>query len=335
MQLRFALHAGFRYTARAVHRILEEEEQAAATAWAESAAGRTVAAGRSGAVATAVSSDGKTVVTSSAEVTTALLPLPLTLKGAPPSGWPRRLATSMRQLTHAILRRINYAAGTFQMFGSLADVVVLAPVSARDAVGFTDVGPLAALRDPWSFYDPTAETSIVMQMPPPGHEGSSGAAAAAARSRARSDAALDAALTSYVLEEVPMRLAREKSMLWREQLVDALAQRGRSLSGASGLHTGVEWIAVTLEFGSGSSSAPDPAKQPKVGPNGQVDPVAAFKARAEWARDPFSLLRANVSLWDPENSHFLHPVLRYYNTAYDPESPAAELHLIEDVATDW
>jgi hypothetical protein len=243
------------------------------------------------------------------------------------------MTTSLRQLVHALLRRINYAAGTFQMFGSLADVAVLAPVSARDALGFTDVGPLAALREPWSFHDPDADTSIVMQLAP--RAGASAAGSAAERARGRSDAAIGAALTSYVLEEVPVRLAREKALLWREQLVDALAQRGHVLRGAGGLHTGAEYIAVTLEFGSGSSSAVDPAKQPQPGPNGQVNPMAAFKARAEWARDPFSLLRANVSLWDPEKSHFLHPVFRYYNTAYDPDEPASELHLVEDVATDW
>lgn len=40
------------------------------------------------------------------------------------------------------------------------------------------------------------------------------------------------------------------------------------------------------------------------------------RSEAQVTKDPFSLLRANVSLEDPENSHFLHPVLRYYHSAF-------------------
>ena len=51
----------------------------------------------------------------------------------------------------------------------------------------------------------------------------------------------------------------------------------------------------------------------------------------ERARDPFSLMRANVGLHNPHLSHFLHPVLRYYAGG----ALVAVTHVLEDFHGEW
>ena len=289
---------GFRYLCRALHRQLEELE-------VDDAAARVV--NRSSATLPAVDA--------------APLSLPPVVLGYPPAPWPRASqACGLRGLVAALLRRINLAAGPFQVFGGLADVLVLSPINAEaDVSAFTNVSTLASLYEPWSFPLPSATCAAAAARdvfaprwyPRPG-SASSPADAETARTAAAaaSDAALEAALRGDLFEEVPTGAVPAQAERWAGE---AAASKGRSDPRAS-----VEWITLTLEFG---------ASPPPGG--------------GERMRDPFSLSRAHSDLRTPEGSHFLHPVLRYYERPLLARKAAAapvlrsELHILEDPHASW
>lgn len=105
---------GFRYTARALHRVLEEEEAGIAAAAQAARAGEPVLA------EVGVAADGAP----SAD-------LPQQAGPSPPLPWPRTPVAGLRRLVAALLRRVNVASGIYQMFGALADVVLLRPLSTK------------------------------------------------------------------------------------------------------------------------------------------------------------------------------------------------------------
>jgi hypothetical protein len=299
---------GFRYTARALHRELEEEEQAAAAA---------VAARRR-----AVSSSGA----ASAEVV------------GTGTGWPRVAHAGIRAVTEALLRRMNHAAGPYQMFGSLGDVLVLPPLTAEAATGFGRPDMMSPFAEPWSFAPaPGAEPGLINVRARPS------SVPGPTLSQIRSDAVLNAAMSGSLFEELPVRLAEHKVAGWSAQLAAAAGQAARTVRGldlpltARGL-LGTEYIVLTLEFGAAAG----------LGGNSSTATL----------RDPFALSRANVGLHNPEASHFLHPVLRYFHTGLPGKAvpadtplpygvspptalypggllPLAEAHVIEDFWATW
>lgn len=278
---------GFRYLIRALHRQLEEEELKDAT----------VAGG-------SLSVDPTAIVGDDAHV-------------APPMPWPRRsMRCGLRALVSAFMRRINLAAGLFQMFGGLADVLLLQPVVGSDVAGFINVGTLAALYEPWSFPPPSPQCASVdeftaMWSPKPAIQ----TVPVVSETREASDAALERALQGDFFEEVPTGAVASRVASWTKMYTGA-ADRP------------VEWITLTLEFGSRA---------------------AAERAQFDRDRDPFSLSRANADLRDAESSLFLHPVLRYW-TLHPPRSTRTkgrtpvqeakpvqldELHILEDPHGFW
>jgi len=103
----------------------------------------------------------------------------------------------------------------------------------------------------------------------------------------------------------------------------------------------VEWISLTLEFHgqNDAASAPSdyaPANAEQSLPQSKLrqrscDPLSTLRAVGERKRDPFSILRADVNPRTPEDSRFLHPVLRYYHKAREAEPLlVSTLHIIED-----
>ena len=331
---------GFRYVVRALHRHLEEVEQAAAAATAAAPAAPAAPAG-----ARAPSS-----------------PPPLS---PPPASWPRRRVTGLRSAVSQLLRRANFAAGPFQMFGSLADVLVLPPLPAAATAGFTAVDAAAALVEPTSFYDPSVADALLEPSGPPPPLAPGDAAEAAARA---SEAVLDAALSGGALfEEVPLRLAHGKAPGWAAQLAaagSAAAAAADPFAGSSA--GGAEYITLTLEFGGkaattgpngeyvyslpdagapggggGLSKPPSRRGGKKAGGKPAATPVATRKpVKEQWDADPYALWRANVTFWQPELSRFLHPVLRYFHTRLAPADtsvhggmppPVLEHHILEDL----
>jgi len=116
---------GFRHLARALYRQFEEREL----------------------------EEAKLVVSESVVLSNGTTNRALDLKGVYPAPWPRtELRCGLRGLVAAILRRINLAAGPFQLFGGLADVFLTpCDLTEADVSGFSGVGPLAALYDEVSF----------------------------------------------------------------------------------------------------------------------------------------------------------------------------------------
>lgn len=290
---------------------------------------------------------------------------PTLWRGAEPSGWPRRHLFSLRQALGALMRRINYASGIYQMFGTMTDVLVLAPLSEHDVAGYTDVGVLAATHDPASFYDPYADTSIVPQARP--SRATLAAMEAGNSSRLASDAAISNAVAGGYFEEVPAALVPKRANLWAQQVAAVIHQvrdAARAAAGAgaateraeeaaSQLQTHpvpspyLEWITLTLEFdnadraaeaaAAAAAAAAEPQQQQERPSEEEIEAAehAAYARKVSWSRDPFSLLRANATLKRPEDSHFLHPVLRYYHTGISSERPALYAHIIEDFSTNW
>jgi hypothetical protein len=294
---------GFRYLVRALHRILEEQE-ADDDAAASAAAAKAAAAAAADVVDVAASSIPR------------LLP--------PPARWPRTelRACGLRGLVAAVLRRINLASGTYQMFGGLVDVFVLDPLAPGEAAGFVGVGDLAALQEPWSFPPPPAGCAAAaaedifapLFVPRPAD------AAAPSATQAASDAAIERALRATLFEEVPVGIAASRASAWAAEAKDAapstiVSVSARASATAAAASAGatapaaaaVDYITLSLEFGTGSSSHA-PAGSRKEDLDIARDAKAYMKARSEWARDPYSRLRANVGLHNPEASHFLHPV---------------------------
>ena len=301
---------GFRYTARALHRILEEEEDGEAVAGGAAA----VEVGPAGAFPRGASA-----------------PTPA------PCAWPTTRVRGLRALVALILRRVNSGAGLYQMFGALADVFVLDPAPPPPP-GFSGAGPHAAMLLPWSHYDEGAAAAAAAGSDPTGL--AADVAAGQARQprgapprpprAAASEAAIDAALAGGLREEVPVGLVPEAVRRWA--------------AAAGGGGGAAEWLSLTLEFGPSA-------------PPGKKDPFAldrcACKQRGRQARfltPQACLRRANVDLDQPERSHFIHPVLRYYHSHSSSSSsgpgdgsgcegrtggggscaPIATLHIAED-----
>lgn len=110
---------GFRYVARAVHRWLEEQEREEQQLLHPARNATVAADGEAPSIGAAVSS--------------AVSSLPLSSPLA--KGWPRSYLSSTRHIAAAVLNRANRAGGTFQMFGTLADVYLL---GSGDRCGATD-----------------------------------------------------------------------------------------------------------------------------------------------------------------------------------------------------
>ena len=108
---------GFRYTARALHRVLEEEEAEIVAAAQAARAGEPVLA------EVGVAADGGVDAALSADLPQA--------GPSPPLPWPRTPVAGLRRLVATLLRRVNVASGIYQMFGALADVVLLRPLSTK------------------------------------------------------------------------------------------------------------------------------------------------------------------------------------------------------------
>jgi hypothetical protein len=330
---------GFRYLVRALHRILEEEElEAAAGAGGARHELAVTAPGEVAAVATAGRGGGQ----------------------QQPSAWPRRTLRSLRQVVAAILRRLNVASGPYQMFGGLVDVLLLRPLCAGAAAAGTGAGAngstfpfdsvLAALEEPWSFFDEEAERNAARD--PTGLFADVAALQMRPKQKrllppttAAAEAALSAALLSDVFEEVPVRLVHDKVRAWHAQRCAAEGARPGGCAVGCGEDGGPEWVTVSLEFSEPPKTSVAPASSP-ADPN---EVPAALRARGEWSHDPFSRLRANVGLHNPEKSHFLHPVIRFYHgglvggeggegSAAGPAAvpnATATLHIIEDFHTVW
>ena len=305
---------GFRYLIRALHRILEEQEaddEAAAAAAAAAAAMVAAAAAKATAAAAADVAD---VAASSIP---RLLPAP--------ARWPRTelRACGLRGLVAAVLRRINLASGTYQMFGGLVDVFVLDPLAPGEAAGFVGVGDLAALHEPWSFPPPTAgcAAAAAEDIFAPLFVSRPAGAAAPSAAQAASDAAIERALRATLFEEVPVGIASARASAWAAEadkgaapltVVSVSARASATAAAASAgaaapAAAAVDFMTLSLEFGTGSSSHA-PVGSRKEDLDIARDAKAYMKARSEWARDPYSRLRANVGLHNPEASHFLHPV---------------------------
>jgi hypothetical protein len=214
---------------------------------------------------------------------------------------------TLRSLVALLLRRMNDAAGIFQVFGFLTDVFVFEPLEPAAVKGFVSSSPHNAMHFPWHFYDAEAAASresdptglssdvaALQSLPPVGMPARPAAALA-------SEAAVNAALAGGLREEVPVGLVPSAARAW--------AAQGQKSSQPA------EWLQLSLEFGPSA-------------PPGQ--------------KDPFALDRADTSLRHPEESHFLHPVLRYFHAASPgcgsnvsssvaaPCAPVATLHIIED-----
>lgn len=302
---------GFRYTARALHRILEEEEADAVASFADASSFSINAQRGVSEVHSNSSASVAETVTSDGLLTTDTAALQRPLAGAPPSRWPATRTSSLRALIALLLRRLNDGAANYQMFGTLCDVFVFdAPDVPVGAAAFVSSGVHAAMQVPWFYYDESSAAAAASD--------ATGLAADVAASQMRappssplrspaalaSEAAVDAALRGALYEEVPVDLAPAAARAWA----------GRA--GASS----AEWLQVSLEFG----PSPPPG-----------------------SKDPFALDRADVALVHAELSHFIHPVLRLFNSAMPgcgdatnssssaPCFPVATLHVIEDFLAEW
>ena len=261
---------GFRYTARALHRMLEEEEAEAALA---AAAQQVAPEGGNGAAA------------------------------LPFARWPVTRTRTLRALHALLIRRMNSAAGTFQMFGQLADVFVLDPLPPHDPSLARVASPHAPMEHPWHFFDAEAAAAAAAGTDPSGIAGDVAALQALpppstpprAPHALHSERAINAALAGGLREEVPLGHAATAALAW------AKAQHTSSPPHPPPPPL-AEWLELTLEFG------PSP-------PPGH--------------KDPFALDRTDAgTLEHPERSHFLHPVLRY--RVQGSAGAIAELHLVED-----
>jgi Pyridine nucleotide-disulphide oxidoreductase len=224
--------------------------------------------------------------------------------------WPRRYSQGLRSLMSMVLERINNAAGIYQMFGALVDVIVLPPFSENAAVGFTNIGVSAALENPCSYFDAGVTDPLLIQVPPTEEYETS--------QRRKNEKIVDQSLLGAYFEEVPVELVQHKVPSWALQTA-AVFNRSSPLTeklqpnlGFDSSVGGFEYVTLSLEFG-----------KPKTG------------SSSEWPYgDPFSPSRA-ADIRYPEGSHFLHPVLRYFHTSLNKTHPTIECHIIEDFHIKW
>jgi hypothetical protein len=295
---------GFRYLCRALHRQLEEEE-------ADDAGSITLAAPRSISVF-------EEVAPSTGLVSDVAFPSGIQRSESrfSPSRWPHTNLSScgLRGVVTALLRRINLAAGLFQVFGGLVDVLLLDPLSPDAVADFVDVGVLAALHDPSSFPPPSHVSAECFlddpEFAPVFRRESRHNALPKRPARKGSDDVVERALRGSLFEEVPVAAVPTQAMKW------AVIRAGGNSSELS--IRSVDWITLSLEFG----------------PLSKTDSAARES-------DPFALSRANVHPHNPEASHFLHPVLRYFSATLARSASQlhpklrSTLHIIEDFHADW
>lgn len=165
---------GFRYLVRALHRHLEEVEAAVlADAYSNGLAlPLALEAGHALPCSseTSAASDHGGGASASASNTSS----PAAISISSPMLWPRRRLRGLRDAAHSLLNRINVAAGPYQMFGQLADVIVLPPLHIQPldgaqtrSGGFSSHGVRAACDEPWAFPDAAAPNTYISQAPPP------------------------------------------------------------------------------------------------------------------------------------------------------------------------
>ena len=301
---------GFRYLCRALHRHLEELEIDDETA-VESSYDVTVGA------SSGFSSSASQLASSNV------------------SAWPHTDLSScgLRALVTAMLRRINLAAGPFQMFGGLADVLLLHPLTATDAFGFLGASPQAPLVDPASFPPPNAQCATESLRDPfsPFFKDESSKSGPDLDSKRKSDAIVERALRGALYEEVPVGAVPEKTARWAKEHAKHSRHTSPRNSGnvTPAEPAPAEWITLTLEFGRPLAPRMDNQRGASL--------EDAFASRGLIRHvDPFSRLRANGDPHSPEKSRFLHPVLRYYDASSggDP-APLSELHIIENFDAEW
>ena len=204
---------GFRYTARALHRFLEEEEEA------EGRAARAAATAN-------VGQDGASAKSTADEIT-----------GVYPQSWPSTRTKSLRALVTLLLKRCNDGAGIYQMFGSLVDVFVFDDVPhSADVDADAAFAEHAAMERPFDYYDSDAAAAAADGSDLTGISASVAAAQQSPPARRTTaeraaEAAVDAALAGKLLEEVPV-----------------LAARSLALSHAAA-RTTAAWLTLSLEFG--------------------------------------------------------------------------------------
>jgi hypothetical protein len=243
---------GFRYVVRAVHRILEEEERAERLALEAAAKRRR------------------------------LDPDLRALLSTPPAlGWPRVSLPHIRAVASAMFTRINHAGGTFQMFGTLADVFLLSP-----DCGFTHNAGGGASVDP---ADPSLD-SIARDHILHGTRSFP-----------------SAPLCGWLFEEVPIAAVPALTLRWATELglVDPVP----------------EAVEAAASSSSSSKAKADPAPaapRPLFHPTNYfayITLTLEFGANATApGKDPFSLTRAHVPGEHPDVSEFLHPIFRYHDS---------------------
>lgn len=240
------------------------------------------------------------------------------------SRWPRRRVVGVDNLLSYVFRRLNFAAGIFQMFGTLVDVVLLPPSRkiqqpvVHRAENDVDTIPLdssvaigRSMADPF----PNATFFVFEEVPlslvprvvrqwyadiwggvdeqdvyrPPIHPS---VAVVDEYNRHRKQVLddilnmtdikerVDSWTATFYKSDAPAPLVQEI-----ERLEGLLRDAARSDPFVS---PRVNWLTISLEFGANASRP---------------------------GRDPFSLNRANVPLDHPEDSHFLHPVIRLFDSS--------------------
>jgi thioredoxin reductase len=275
---------GFRYTARALHRFLEEEEYAKQVAEEVAAVAQT-------AFHVSVNREAS----SSSSSTTPPL---ISLLGAPPSRWPSTRTHSLRSLLALFLKRCNDGAGIYQMFGTLVDVFVFDDVPNPSAALVES--EYAATERPFDHYDSKAAARLDTDV-----TGLSAAVAASqtlppasrVKSEVEMEAAVDAALTGVLLEEVPTTGAR------------ALATSLKNYSART-----ASWLTLSLEFG-------------PAAPAGEHDPFALNRADV-------GLARANRSHFLHPVIRFFSQVSCGGDEEEKCEA-IDEVHIVEDFLSEW
>jgi Pyridine nucleotide-disulphide oxidoreductase len=246
--------------------------------------------------------------------------------GTPHCGnrWPRRWVRGAAGATNAILHRINYASGIYQMFGFLSDVLVVAwghkaSFLYLEEVPVNLVPRLARQVAADVVYN--LPESEVYRSPPEGERPVFRTPEEEADVQRRINEAAEN--LSNVTNLSPDNLKHHRALADVHYLTYD-AQKGllplrtdearldRLVAAASPALPGARfaWIQVTLEYGANSSLP---------------------------GRDAFSPSRAAVPVAEPERSHFMHPVMRLFvaDEASDGRAPLLSQHLIEDFLTEF
>jgi thioredoxin reductase len=225
--------------------------------------------------------------------------------------WPRQPVSGLRDLTKKLFDRINYSSGPYQMFSHLCDVVVLpSSFSLNVTHRLPKIKVLhPALYHPWSYKNeegdkarPTRIQSLVYRPPPSSMNESS---ETAERVTLR-ESLIDQALYGTYFEEVPSQLIPSQVRTWASSI--------RS-SGSTNAPSSVEYLSLCMEYG---------------------DPVKIAKEEGYQLREGEQVLDVFASNRARQN-RLLHPVLRYFNSAYNASSnePLLMMELPEDFHLYW